>query len=83
MSNRRYPKLPQRQTGVVLVVVVAAVVMLLILLATMIEDQHILIRRIANQKVSEQGFQYAQGVNAWAARVLHRYTEPGYSCTGP
>ena len=69
--SRKELKLQARQTGVVLVVVVAAVVMLLILLATMIEDQHILVRRIANQKVSEQGFQYAQGVNAWAERVLH------------
>lgn len=59
------------QRGIVLVVVVAAVVMMLTLLALMVEDQHILIRRIGNQKITEQGYQYAQGATAWAARVLH------------
>ena len=44
---------------------------MLTLLTLMIEDQHIFIRRLANQKVSEQGFQYSQGLNAWAERVLH------------
>jgi len=64
-------KLPKRQKGIVLVIVVAAVVMMLTLLALMVEDQHILVRGIGNQKVSEQGYQYAQGTTAWAARVLH------------
>lgn len=45
--------------------------MMLTLLAIMIEDQHIFVRRLGNQKVSEQGFQYSQGLNAWAERVLH------------
>jgi len=40
------------------------------LLLFMVEKQHLLIRRVANQNVSEQGFQYAQAVNAWAERVL-------------
>lgn len=64
-------KTHSRQNGVILVIVVAAVVLMVTLLALMIEDQHILVRRIANQKVAEQGYQYAQGLNAWAARVLH------------
>ncbi len=66
-----FPHSSGRQSGVVLVIVVAAVVLMVTLLALMIEDQHILVRRIANQKVAEQGYQYAQGVNSWAARVLH------------
>jgi len=37
----------------------------------MIEDQHIFIRRLGNQKVTEQGYQYTQGLNAWAEQVLH------------
>lgn len=61
----------QKQQGVVLIVVILAVVMMLTLLAIMIEDQHIFVRRLGNQKVSEQGFQYSQGLNAWAERVLH------------
>ena len=44
------------------------------LMALMIEDQHLFIRKVANQRVSEQGFQYANGMNAWASRVL---TEDG------
>ena len=54
-----------------LVVVVAAVVLMVTLLALMIEDQHILTRRLGNQKISDQGFHYAQGITAWAERVLH------------
>lgn len=61
----------RQQSGVVLVVVILAVVLMVTLLAIMIEDQHIFVRRLSNQKVSEQGYQYAQGVNAWAARVLN------------
>lgn len=63
--------LASKQSGVVLIVVILAVVLMLTLLAIMIEDQHIFMRRLGNQKVSEQGFQYSQGLNAWAERVLH------------
>jgi general secretion pathway protein K len=61
---------PKRQSGVVLIVVVFAIVLMVSLLAIMIEDQHIFVRRLANQKVSEQGYQYTQGLNSWAQRVL-------------
>lgn len=64
-------KLPQKQKGVVLIVVILAIVLMVTLLAIMIEDQHIFIRRLGNQKVSEQGYQYTQGLNAWAERVLN------------
>ena len=61
----------QKQAGVVLIIVILAIVLMVTLLAIMIEDQHIFIRRLANQKVSEQGYQYTQGLNAWAERVLN------------
>ena len=60
----------KKQNGIVLIVVILAVVLMITLLSIMIEGQHIFIRRLANQKVSEQGFQYSQGLNAWAERVL-------------
>ncbi|WP_170132117.1 type II secretion system minor pseudopilin GspK [Arenicella xantha] len=67
---KRYPASINSQSGVVLVIVVAAVVLMLTLLALMIEDQHILMRRLGNQKVAEQGYQYTEGLTAWAERVL-------------
>ncbi|MFT6408475.1 MAG: general secretion pathway protein K [Arenicella sp.] len=70
ISLRKHPR-HQRQTGVVLIVVVLAIVLMVTLLAIMIEEQHIFIRRLGNQKVAEQGYQYTQGLNAWAERVLH------------
>lgn len=68
--------LPKREAGVVLIVVVFAIVLMITLLAIMLEDQHIFIRRLANQKVSEQGYQYTQGLNSWAQRVLHDDSNP-------
>lgn len=62
---------PRKQKGIVLIIVILAIVLMLTLLTSMIEDQHIFIRRLANQKVAEQSFQYSQGLNAWAERVLH------------
>ena len=71
MMVNKTPKSVQKQQGVVLIVVVLAIVLMTTLLAIMIEDQHIFVRRLSNQKVSEQGYQYAQGLNAWAQRVLN------------
>jgi general secretion pathway protein K len=64
-------KSKSRETGFVIIVVLMVVFLMVTLLTYMIEKQHVLIRRIANQNISEQGYQYAQGVNAWAERVLH------------
>ena len=72
--NRSVNIIKSNQSGVVLVVVVLAVALMATLMALMIEDQHLFIRKVANQRVSEQGFQYANGMNAWASRVL---TEDG------
>lgn len=62
---------PSKNKGFVIVIVLMVVFLMVTLLSYMLEKQHILIRRIANQNVSEQGYHYAQGVNAWAERVLH------------
>lgn len=62
---------PQKQGGVIIIVVVLIVTLMVTLLAFMIEKQHLLIRRVGNQNVAEQGFQYAEAVNAWAERVLN------------
>jgi general secretion pathway protein K len=60
-----------QEKGFVIIVVLMVVFLMVTLLAYMIEKQHVLVRRIANQNISEQGYHYAQGVNAWAERVLH------------
>jgi len=60
MMVNRTPKSVQKQQGVVLIVVVLAIVLMTTLLAIMIEDQHMFVRRLTNQKVSEQGYQYTQ-----------------------
>jgi len=70
MRTRQFNS-PKRQVGVVLIVVILAIVLMVTLLAIMIEDQHIFMRRLGNQKVAEQGYQYTQGLNAWAERVLN------------
>ena len=74
VSSRARPRqhiLVTKQRGVVLLVVVMLVFLMVTLLAFMIEDQHLLFRRVSNQNVAEQGYQYAQGANAWAMRLLH------------
>ena len=68
MKNRQSIRKAQ---GFVIIVVLMVVFLMVTLLAYMLEKQHLLMRRIGNQNVSEQGYQYAQGVNAWAERVLH------------
>ena len=74
--NRSVNIIKSNQSGVVLVVVVLAVALMATLMALMIEDQHLFIRKVANQRVSEQGFQYANGMNAWASRVLTEDANP-------
>ena len=63
--------MPQSQAGLALVTVLLIVALISTLQVFMIEQQHLLIRRIGNQIAAEKSYQYAQGVNAWAARVLH------------
>jgi len=62
---------PGKQSGIVIIVVLMIISLMITLLVFMVEKQHVLVRRISNQNVAEQGYQYAQGMNAWAMRVLH------------
>jgi len=61
---------PNQQRGLAILTVLLIVALMVTLLGFLVEQQHLLIRRISNQNVAEQGYQYALGVNAWAARVL-------------
>lgn len=62
---------PNQQAGLAIITVMLIIALMVTLLGFLVEQQHLLIRRIANQNVAEQGYQYAAGVDAWAARVLH------------
>ena len=77
---RRYPykQMPNinQQNGLVIVVVLLIVTLMVTLLAFMVERQQLIIRRVTNQNIAEQGFQYAQAVNAWAERVLNDDDNP-------
>ena len=59
------------QSGLALVTVLLIVALMVTLLGFLVEQQQLLIRRIANQNIIEQGYQYATGVDAWASRLLH------------
>ena len=61
----------QKQGGIVIIVVLLIVTLMVTLLAFMVEKQQLLIRRVTNQNVAEQGFQYAEAVNAWGERLLN------------
>lgn len=58
--------------GVALVTVLFILFLLTTLSVYMIDDQYLSIRRIANQRDSEQTFQMAVGAEQWAAKILER-----------
>lgn len=62
---------PNQQRGLAIITVMLIIALMVTLLGFLVEQQHLLVRRIANQIVAEQGYQYAAGIDAWAARVLH------------
>ena len=71
---RRQPRSlcsPSAESGVAIITVMLIIALMVTLLGFLIEQQHLMIRRMANQNVAEQGYQYAAGVDAWAARLLH------------
>ena len=78
MRRYSYKKMPntKQQNGLVIVVVLLIVTLMVTLLAFMVERQQLIIRRVTNQNIAEQGFQYAQAVNAWAERVLNDDDNP-------
>jgi len=57
MPTKAFPK---KQAGIIIIVVLLIVSLMITLLVFMIEKQHVLVRRISNQNVAEQGYQYAQ-----------------------
>ncbi len=69
----KFKKMPnlKRQSGIVIIVVLLIVTLMVTLLAFLVEKQQLLIRRVTNQNVAEQGFQYAEAVNAWGERLLN------------
>jgi general secretion pathway protein K len=71
IPQQRLPSNPQSQAGLAILTVLLIISLMVTLLSFLVERQHLLIRRLANQGVSEQGYQYATGVDAWAMRVLH------------
>ncbi|NND81471.1 MAG: type II secretion system minor pseudopilin GspK [Gammaproteobacteria bacterium] len=66
----------RQQSGLALVSVLLVVALISSLQIFLVEQQHLLIRRISNQNAAEQGYQYAQGLNSWAIRVLAEDEEP-------
>ena len=60
-----------KQSGLAIIMVLLIVALMITLIGLLTEQQHLLIRRISNQNISELGHQYATGVDAWASRVLH------------
>ncbi len=62
---------PLKQAGLAIITVLLIIALMVTLLGFLLEQQHLLMRRLANQNVAEQGFQYATGVDQWAARLLH------------
>ena len=60
-----------RQSGLAILTVLLIIALMVTLLGFLIEQQHLLMRRLANQNIAEQGYQYATGVDEWASRVLH------------
>lgn len=71
INTRSVRSNPDQQAGLAIITVMLIIALMVTLLGFLVEQQHLLIRRIANQNVAEQGYQYAAGVDAWAARVLH------------
>ena len=60
------------QAGVALLTVLFILVLLSTLIFYMIEDEHILIRRVSNQLDAEQGYQMVIGSEKWAMKILQR-----------
>ncbi len=71
-----------RQSGLAIITVLLIVALMITLIGLLAEQQHLLIRRVSNQNISELGYQYAAGVDAWASRVLHDDPDPAVDYWG-
>jgi len=63
-------KQPPKQQGLAIITVMLIIALMMTLLGFLIEKQHILMRRMANQNAIENGYHVAQGVETWVAKVL-------------
>lgn len=62
----------RRQSGLAIMTVVLIIAIMVTLLGFMIESQHLFMRRITNQAVTEQAYQVALGSEIWGLKVLQR-----------
>ena len=71
-AHPEHPRLQGSQGGVAVVTVLFVLVLLTTLSVYMIEDEHLLMRRIGNQRGVEQAWQLAMGSERWVHKVLER-----------
>jgi general secretion pathway protein K len=62
----------KRVRGVALLTVLFILVLITTLSVYLVEEEHLAIRRISNQRDSEQSFQMTAGAEQWALKVLER-----------
>ncbi len=74
MRGRRQIQTPllKRASGVALLTVLFILVLITTLSVYLVEQEHLSIRRISNQRDAEQGFQMATGAEQWAVKILER-----------
>lgn len=62
----------KRAGGVALLMVLFILVLITTLSVYLVEEEHLAIRRISNQRDAEQGFQMTVGSEQWALKILER-----------
>ena len=74
VRNRRQPQMAfiHRVRGVALLMVLFILVLITTLSVYLVEEEHLAIRRISNQRDAEQGFQMTVGAEQWALKILER-----------
>lgn len=68
----RQTMLLKRVRGVALLTVLFILVLITTLSVYLVEEEHLAIRRISNQRDAEQGFQMTTGAEQWALKILER-----------
>ncbi len=66
-----------RQAGLALLSMMFILVLLTTMAVYMVQDDHLMLRRVQNIRNAEQALQLALGSEQWAARVLQRDIEAG------
>ncbi len=62
----------KRASGVALLTVLFILVLITTMSVYLVEEEHLGIRRISNQRDAEQGFQMTAGAEQWALKILER-----------